>query len=472
MSVWCVAFCEECAGGVCGVKKMIDRKTLIDDFCQKAKEGKAAFFIGAGISKPYGLPKFKELVHEEMAGKIDYAGEIDDCPEMMQYILNETGDDKAFYDGIKHRFDIPYDESRSSYLSSVAKSNITTIWTTNFDVLIEDALDKQEKAHETKRCETDFKNEYANRGDVEVIKIHGDIESDRIVLTKRDYEDFNIEHKLAIKRLENDMLSKCFMFVGYSYNDPNIRLIVNNIRQLLDCDTKSICHYLLLRKEKDDNEQKLQKLWLKDLKRYGINVYLYNDYDEIAEILSQICSKSKGKTVFVTGSHMENSCTFAEELGKRLIDIPDLEVNYGQSEGIGKIFCNSFAQTVIDRKLPLENYLNIYVNPYAFCKDWDNKDSIMPYLKTLRCKMFRHTQVLIAFPGKKGTLAEISQAIKEGTLVIPVFMKNGSYKNEVIAANPGIIENLVKIDESFAQKVQDSLITIDDLVDFLERIFN
>lgn len=38
---------------------MIQKNALINEFSQKASENKAAYFIGAGISIPYGLPNFE-----------------------------------------------------------------------------------------------------------------------------------------------------------------------------------------------------------------------------------------------------------------------------------------------------------------------------------------------------------------------------------------------------------------------------
>ena len=43
---------------------MIQKAELINEFSQRAAENKAAYFIGAGISIPYGLPDFENLIRE------------------------------------------------------------------------------------------------------------------------------------------------------------------------------------------------------------------------------------------------------------------------------------------------------------------------------------------------------------------------------------------------------------------------
>ncbi len=94
---------------------------------------------------------------------------------------------------------------------------------------------------------------------------------------------------------------------------------------------------MILSPEKKKNSQKLQKLWIQDLERYGIHVYLLeNGFPELAEMLEKICLKSKGKSVFVTGSHYDASNEMAKKLGKKLHKIDDLILNYGHSDGIGK----------------------------------------------------------------------------------------------------------------------------------------
>lgn len=446
----------------------VTKDEMINDFCLKAEQGKASFFIGAGISKPYGLPDFENLVREKMDGKVDYKGDINDCPEMMQYILNESESIKRFYDEIKSRFCIEYDEKYSKYLKYISQSIISTIWTTNFDDLIEQSLNKQSKKYIVKRCEDDYKDNYRSCKAVEVLKIHGDIKSEYIIVTKADYDDFEINNKLAVMRLKNDMLSNCIMFIGYSYNDPNIKNIVNSIRQLLNNDTSSMCHYLLLKK-KVDNYQ-LQKLWINDLKRYGIKTYLYEEHDELENILSIIKLKSRGKTIFVTGSHKEDKNCFASKLGEELGKL-DIKFNYGHSEGIGKIICNAFAQQTVIQKERLEKKISIYPNPYAFCADWDDNDEILEFLRELRKDMISNTQVLIAFPGGKGTRTEIDLAVSEGCIVIPIFMGNSSFKNIVIEKWPEIIVKLTEIDHEFVDKLMNDKCYVEDIINFLKGIF-
>ena len=109
---------------------MIQKAELINEFSQRAAENKAAYFIGAGISIPYGLPDFENLIRELAKGRIDLKIKPNhNFPEIAQYILNASSHDKSpILKQIQCRFNIPYNKNKSTYLDSIAKSNVSTIW--------------------------------------------------------------------------------------------------------------------------------------------------------------------------------------------------------------------------------------------------------------------------------------------------------------------------------------------------------
>ena len=58
-------------------------------------------------------------------------------------------------------------------------------------------------------------------------------------------KDFNLTHPVTIRRLEQDLLTKSLLFIGYSYKDPNIQSIINNVRQMTDGKSQTR-HYMIL----------------------------------------------------------------------------------------------------------------------------------------------------------------------------------------------------------------------------------
>lgn len=453
---------------------MIDKKTMIDEFSKKAECNRAALFIGAGLSVPYGLPDFYQLIKELAINSIDLEVKQEhNYPEIAQYVLNSHTNDKAIIiDAIKDKFNITYNERKSTYLDSIAKSTIDTIWTTNYDTLIEQCFETCEKRVVVKNKDMDFQREFQHQGAIEILKIHGDINSDDVVITKNDYEDFYINYKVAIKRLEQDLLTKSILFIGYSYKDPNIQSIVNNVRQLTDGKSKNK-HYMILSRERKKNDQKLQQLWIKDLERYGIQVYiLEHGFDELENIIKTISLRSKGKSIFITGSHYDKDNVIAKDFGKRLYEIDGLVLNYGAAKGIAETVCNQYAQECISHKVTLKDKICVYPNPYSFCKDWDNKDFLLDELKALRSTLINETQIIVAFPGGKGTIAEIDIGLKNGSIVIPVFdKKNDEFKENVLKRNE-IIETLKNIDCGYVKKLMKDDIKTSDIIGCIQRIFN
>lgn len=154
------------------------------------------------------------------------------------------------------------------------------------------------------------------------------------VLTKDDYEGYDLKRKLFSTALRGDLVSKTFLFIGFSFDDPNLSQILSRIRILLNENART--HYCFMKKvsinDYKDNEEEFryakikQDLKIKDLKRYSIKVLLVDDYPEITEILQHIASLVIRKNIFVSGSASnygewgeKKSFEFSTSLSKALI---------------------------------------------------------------------------------------------------------------------------------------------------------
>jgi len=64
--------------------------------------------------------------------------------------------------------------------------------------------------------------------DVVLYRMHGDAEHpDEAVLTKQDYELYEKNRRLFSETLQGDLVSKTFLFLGFSFEDPNIDHILS-----------------------------------------------------------------------------------------------------------------------------------------------------------------------------------------------------------------------------------------------------
>lgn len=253
-----------------------------------------------------------------------------------------------------------------------------------------------------------------------MLKIHGCIDrSDprELVITQEDYEEFASRRPAFTDRLRHDLIHKSLLFIGYSYRDPNIATVVVEARRLAGGATRE--HFLITKREVDPADSLRQGLWLKDLRRLGIRSALIKDYDELTNALNALALGSRGKSVFVTGSHTSSE-PLASEIGKLLAAEKDVVLLDGQSEGVGREAANEFGSECLRRRADLRERIRFFPNPYAFNPAFSKDPSLLSTLRQWRAGLFRAAHVVVVFDGEIGTNAEMDVAKEQGCHIIPV----------------------------------------------------
>lgn len=304
------------------------------------------------------------------------------------------------------------------------------------------------------------------------------VRHDEIIITQEDYEDF-LDNKPAIaQRLCSDLLKKSFFFIGYSYRDPNIKNIMVTARRLSKKNTQE--HYLIIEKPKDETgaviKEKFErlKLWCKDLKRLGITTLLIDSYSELEEILSAISQKSRGKTIYVTGSH-EDGNTTAQQLGACIAKTKEITLISGQSSGIGSSVISAFTEQCIIDKQEINSRLQIFPNPYAANPSFSNDPVLLPDLKKCRAKLMNATQVVIAFKGGMGTEAEIEIAKNRNCKILPVVLSKDELDNRVLKSilnDSALMEYLKGVDSEYYAKLLDGSVLAEDIMKCIKKCWN
>jgi hypothetical protein len=164
--------------------------------------------------------------------------------------------------------------------------------------------------------------------------MHGDVDHpDQAILTRNDYESYHVKMDQFITALSGDLVSKTFVFIGFSFFDPNLDYILSRVRIAYNDNQRR--HYCFIRRignnqclDVDDFTYRTRKqdLFIGDLSRFNIKAILVDDYAQITDILHEIENRYKRKSVFVSGAAHEfgswgeaEALRFIHELSKSLI---------------------------------------------------------------------------------------------------------------------------------------------------------
>ena len=286
---------------------MATKEQFLREYIKAIKDGNAAVFAGAGLSRPSGFVVWKELLRplaEDIGLNID---EEHDLTAVAQYVRNKSGNRSVINSTILEKYSKGVGKNEN--VSILTRLPIYTYWTTNYDHLIEEGLRDANRSADIKIDYKQLSNTKRAR-DAVVYKMHGDVErAADAVLTKDDYAQYERNYPFFRSILQGDLISKTFVFIGFSFDDPNLDSILGQIRLLLDENVRN--HYCFMKRviktsSMDDESFGYQKarqdLREEDLKRYGIQTIFIDDYAEITVILKELERAILANNVFISGS--------------------------------------------------------------------------------------------------------------------------------------------------------------------------
>lgn len=412
----------------------MEKKYFISQVANTIQENNCELFIGSGVSCAAKLPNWKELLRSVAQAYGYDVDASDDLPLVAQYILNEnSGNRNILTKLVSDHFDV---HGISTPLHSIISNmGISQYWTTNYDPLLEEALGKH--ANVSVICKDADLKRVVHDNSIIVIKLHGSYnEPDSIILTRNDYDNYFMAHSLIQEQFSASLARKSILFIGYSYNDPDIRMIMSHAQTKLN-GTQN--HYLIAMRTHKGNgmpsmqQEKMFDGWVKELQRIGIHVLSIDSYEELPQILHDISMQSRGRGVFITGSHNPlGEIVHKKAIVEKILSIDGILIN-GQSSGIGLSFLNCFCEIAFENKKDINRHLRLFSNPYSINNRFSDDKSLIPELKRLRHELFKHTQLMILYPGGMGTIAEQEIAIEQGCCILPIIKDTYDYKNEAIS---------------------------------------
>ncbi|WP_304206508.1 SIR2 family protein [Fusobacterium perfoetens] len=148
-------------------------------------------------------------------------------------------------------------EEITEFQNMLKKARI--ILTTNYDTFIEDTFNEKDKKVLKKYIGQKglFRSESRY---CELYKIHGCVsDSNTIVITEKDYEQYNKNSILITSKIVSNLLHSPIIFLGYSLTDLNVRNILKNFAEALDSNEKNEFSKKIIIINWDENEENFRE---------------------------------------------------------------------------------------------------------------------------------------------------------------------------------------------------------------------
>ena len=416
------------------------QEVFIEKFTKAIQEGNAAIFAGAGTSVDAGFVNWKKLV-APFANEIDLDIEKEtDLIGLTQYYINsKSGNRGSINQEIIRQFSSP--DAETDVMNLLTRLPITTYWTTNYDKVIENGLKNNNRRGDIKRKTDDLAISIRD-SDAIVYKMHGDVDSPKdAVISKDDYERYSDKNSLFVTALRGDLVSKTFLFVGFSFEDPNLESILGKVNILLGDNKRE--HYCIQKQVLEDEYEKQeeydyakikQDLKIKDLQRYGIETVLVNAYSEIPELISKIEGEYLKNTIFISGSISDYNENWSKEkvnqfcynLSRFLVS-KNYKIISGFGLGVGSSVINGALDEIYKTKY---RHVNEHLGLFPFPQSETGEKTLPQRWTENRKQMISEAGICIFIFGNKidkgkvvsapGMIEEFQIAKEKRKIIIPI----------------------------------------------------
>ena len=407
--------------------------SFIKDFVQDLHNDSAAIFAGAGMSKACGYVDWPELLRDiahELGLNVDNEH---DLISLAQFHVNSRRTSDGLAKKILREFSEQAEPSEMHDI--IARLPIHSFWTTNYDSLIEDALRAAFRVPDVK-SQVEHLSISKPKRDAIVYKMHGDVNlPQHAVIYKEQYERYYIDRAPFITALSGDLVSKTFLFIGFSFTDPNLDYVLSRLHG----GATKRNHYCFMReaqKQADDDDdifkyrRRKQELRIEDLKRFGIQTLLVDNYSDINQILRRIEALYRKRTVFFSGSAEEygtwsrrDALDFIHDVAANCVKANCRVVN-GFGWGVGSAVINGALEAIYGDPQKYSE-AQLVVRPFP-----QHGQNLKELWEQYRQRMISLAGVALFFFGNKvegeglvnanGVRREFEIALEHGLLPIPV----------------------------------------------------
>lgn len=417
-----------------------DIEHFLNIYSEQVISGRTSLFLGSGVSRDSGLPSWATLLApcaEELELEM---GDQPDLYSIAQYYSNRHSDAelrRMFRQAINRNIE------PSPLLDSLLDIPFNSIWTTNYDQLIEEGLKNRFIGYNTVVNDRDLPS-FSQDSKINVYKMNGDITvPTKMIITKNDYEHYVQRHPLFLTFLKKELVANTFLFVGYSFSDKIVLDCLNSLNEFLGPDGN--CHYAIMLV--DDRITIKEEYFYEDLyKRYNIKC-LAVQKENIHVLISHLIKKIREKKVFISGAFdtvSEKENCFADVLSCELVHHL-YDNGFRISTGIGKrlgTFVTGYAHQYLAEHSITNTSRYLSMRPFPFHLDLDEPEKIH-YRKTMQADcstaifLFGQSRSTSLAGGvektghySRGVYMEYELAKESGLAIIPVGATD--YEAEII----------------------------------------
>ncbi len=197
-------------------------------------EGRCLPFIGAGFSANASLPDGEVMpTWRDLSQTVAAAGSIEDgdgpsVAQQYERLFGRVGLIDAIRQSL-HSDTVRPGRAHSAF----AQLPFDTVYTTNFDLLLEDACQQVLRPFRSLVGELQLPF-HAGPVATNIVKMHGDLRhEEHMTVTRRDYDDFLSAYPVIATHLSAMLITRTALFVGYSRTDPDFLQILDVVRSRL-----------------------------------------------------------------------------------------------------------------------------------------------------------------------------------------------------------------------------------------------
>lgn len=240
-------------------------------------EQKLVVFVGAGVSMGSGLLSWNGLTNEIKKTLGDTSFTQNDNTIIPQLYYNSRGK-KEYIELIK---DLLFNSDIKPNIihDKIVKLKPRYVITTNYDNLIEKAFYNNGEFLDVVERDSDLPYVQSDRM---IIKMHGGFKYNNFVLKEDDYLSYHNNFILIENYIKALFSRYTILFIGYSFNDPDTKQILNWVRDILKEDQQRA--YLI--DIEHDADQQIHEYY----KNMGINLIYAKQFKNIPTDKTEITS--------------------------------------------------------------------------------------------------------------------------------------------------------------------------------------